>query len=249
MPVGVKARPTGSEEPLLVAAAREAFYDIPLAGIKRILNMLPHGDCGKSLFDHVQCLVKALLPNASEADILQIMMKRIKAPPPTEAALFTDDILEDCFDKADIEAVKEYLGGPDKPSQVEYQAEFVQHKKAYEKSAAAPSKKRGRGGSQSSSSAAGRNPNRQYPKSVPANLTLEQVNLCMPPGAKCFIDRLENRFRVHCTGWGVFSRSWTLWGEDEAFRMCAAWAWRIHESTTGESCPIPGVMQAAESSP
>jgi hypothetical protein len=247
LPVGVKAKPTGSEEPLLVTAARNAFYEIPLPGIKRILSLVPHGDCGRSLFDHVQCLVRALLPQASEADILHIMMKRIKAPPPTEAALFTDDILEDCFDQADADAVKEYLGGSEKPSQAEYQAEFVQHRKAYEKSAAAMPKKRGRPSS-ASSSAAGQNPNRQYPKSVPTSFTVEQVSLCMPPGAKCFTDRLENRFRVHCTGWGVFSRSWTLWGEEEAFRMCAAWAWNIHKSTTGESCPIPGVLDASEGS-
>ena len=84
--------------------------------------------------------------------------------------------------------------------------------------------------------------NRQYPAAVPPSLTKEACNGCMPPGARCSVDGLENRYRVVFKPWGCFSRSWTLHGEAEAYRLVCCWAWSLHTSATAEGCPIAGVM-------
>ena len=130
--MGIMARRVGVEEQLFKSAARDAFYDVPLAGLKRIVSFIPeHGDVGVTLFDCSRCLVEALLPELSEEELLQVLSKRVLPPPPTEASLFTPEALEVCFDKEDAEHTHKYLERSAEPVQKEYQRQYVKFRQAH----------------------------------------------------------------------------------------------------------------------
>ena len=130
--MGIMARRVGVEEQLFKSAGRDAFYDVPLAGLTRIVSFIPeHGDVGVTFFDCSRCLVEALLPELSEEELLQVLSKRVLPPPPTEASLFTREALEDCFDKEDAEHTHKYLERSAEPVQKEYQRQYVKFRQAH----------------------------------------------------------------------------------------------------------------------
>ena len=171
---------------------------------------------------------------------MDILQKRLKPPPAIAAELLSDDIVEAEFDQDDQKAVLEF-GNKASSKQVSAFGEaLVKARRVLNEGGGARGSK-ARKAAQGSKPMSSRS-NRQYPEAAPSGLTKEACSEYMPPGARCFVDGLENRNRVVFKPRGCFSRSWTLHGEAEAYRLVCCWAWHLHTSATGEGCPIAGVM-------
>ena len=166
--------------------------------------------------------------------------RRLKPPPATAAELLSDDVVESAFDQDDQKAVLEFVNKVSSKQMSAFGEELVKARRVLNEGGGARGSKARK--TAKGSKAMSSRSNRQYPVAVPPSLTKEACNGCMPPGARCFVDGLENRYRVVFKPWGIFSRSWTLHGEAEAYRLVCCWAWNLHTSATGEGCPIAGVM-------
>ena len=239
-PKGIVAKKVGPVLTYLQAAAKECFFKLSQPTIKKILGMVPHTDPGTTLFENLKCLITALLPGATDEEIMDILQKRLKPPPATAAELLSDDVVESAFDQDDQKAVLEFVNKVSSKQMSAFGEELVKARRVLNEGGGARGSKARK--TAKGSKAMSSRSNRQYPVAVPPSLTKEACNGCMPPGARCFVDGLENRYRVVFKPWGCFSRSWTLHGEAEAYRLVCCWAWNLHTSATGEGCPIAGVM-------
>ena len=87
---------------------------------------------------------------------------------------------------------------------------------------------------------------RSYPAIQEARaLTVEQAQLFLPPTASVAKSVLDNRWRIK---WCVYarSRSWTLYGELDAFARCAKYAWAEFTKTSGQECPFKFIRDALD---
>mmetsp|Transcript_121750 Transcript_121750/g.378994 ORF Transcript_121750/g.378994 Transcript_121750/m.378994 type:complete len:280 (-) Transcript_121750:173-1012(-) len=84
---------------------------------------------------------------------------------------------------------------------------------------------------------------------VPKDAALKEWEKVLPqPQATLFHSTTEDRIRVFYIVKGrrqSTSASVSGYTRQGALTWCIQWAWRLHETTTGERCPHPGVMEAA----
>ena len=90
---------------------------------------------------------------------------------------------------------------------------------------------------------------RLYPMLKQAGkLTEADALSLLPPGSSVTKTNLDNRWKVV---WRAFhrSRSWTLYGEVEAFMLCAKYIWTEYSKATTHACPFPFVNEVKDDGP
>jgi len=87
---------------LLEFAARNCFWDIPVAGLKQLASIVGIACEGSTLLPLLRGMVTQLLPDLSEEEVLEILELRLKLNQPEEASDFLKtDAVRECLAASD----------------------------------------------------------------------------------------------------------------------------------------------------
>ena len=84
---------------------------------------------------------------------------------------------------------------------------------------------------------------RLYPSVASASRLSEEDALAfLPPGSLVTKSVLDNRWRIRWASFSI-SRAWTLYGELEAFGICAIYLWDVFAKNGGFECPFEWITK------
>jgi hypothetical protein len=229
------AKTTGLPMSLLQAAARLAFHDLPLATIHKLGHRLKLGSVGDhSIYDQVEQLVRNSLPLISDATMLDIMRKRVKQDTISTTDMLSAPDIVAVFGDDEEEVKKSYeTRERDSVTMQPYKNKLkILASKVREATAATLPKSRRRG-----TAPATINDDELFTESAARNFA--------PSTCKVYKDFFNARWLATTSG-SSRSRSWALYGETKALALVLLWAWEVHSSLHGESCPFGWIRKQAE---
>lgn len=80
----------------------------------------------------------------------------------------------------------------------------------------------------------------------PGEWSQSLVNAWMPPGSHIHCDGVNGCRRATWWNRRTLSRSFQLWGHNEAALQCVQAAWHAYQHLRNMTCPIPGVLPHTE---
>jgi hypothetical protein len=243
-PLGAEAQ--GAWIPLVEAAAREAFYELGAAPLKRLMTFLhvPESGVPSTVAGKLEALVRHCLPFVSHSEVHDILAKRLTNREMDSTDLLADPHLRDCIDKGDWKHLDEFAASveQERKDEAEIRAAVKKLSAVVASAIAAASSSAGAKASASGKKSAVR---KIPPPPKGVDMSEDEARSYLPTGARLFKDIDNGRWRVSCPTWGNLSRSWTLHGSIFAFAQCCIWAWRKMPLPDDQPCPHAWVVQMA----
>lgn len=237
------AEPICELQPLMMVAARFAFWDTPKLGLMQHLRFagIPV-NATDALHEMLEKLVQRYLPAATDAELLEILRLRLRQRDEVSDFLSSPEAQEliDKSDHADI-AKEQEIKNKEVLSQCGLKAHVAQlAQKVYRKGAA-------RGGARNSGERGVAPFVRRYPRVIPAPsdawTDADVRNLC-PPGTHVLADHNNQRWLFTFDGVRK-SRSWGCYGHGVSALMLIQMAWQSWTDLGKQPpCPIEGLLAA-----
>jgi hypothetical protein len=241
--------PGGTAQNLLKIAALEAFWAIDKVTLDRLAK---HRDVdlpkGSSLFQTIFYLIRSVLEDKTEEEILLICSARLAR---IEPHAWSDEILQvdeavQCLDKHDEKEFKreQQNASTAKELSSSFSKEYAaKHAELRARAVEAKGKKPGRKPKQASTSSSSSS---SKPTTLPQQIPMEEAKLFVPPGGLIWPDRKIGAWRAQFPPFSGISRSWGHHGgEHEALKLCIIYLWSKWCEVNGvphAECPMKGVL-------
>lgn len=234
--------------PLLEVAARSAWWQLDLATLQKLSELL----CLRAhrqdiLFDQVFVMTKAALDGTSDADILDIVAKRLAQPPGDQddctADLMAIDEAMQCLEREDMEKLKEAKRTSESRSVARSTFSSDYRAKRAQVSAAAGKRKTDKKRAASSSSSV----RRRVPPDVHM-LEQREAKKLMPPSGALWKRRGDVSWHTKVGDFATCNRSAAKHGE-RALLLCLSDAWHKWCLLNGvdlKDCPMEGLLTEEE---
>ena len=244
-------RITSPAKPLMQTAAANAFHQLGEAAVTQLAGHVG-ADCNGTFFDKLWQLTKHLLPDASDADLLEIIGKRLQPDQSYSTSFFEDPLVQEAFGEEDGEQLSGHIQEAKlKHVMVEdFTKSFTEKaRQQADTRGCAEGRGRGRGRGRSrgrgASSSSGDNPVQQRvaPQLGVHQFSLEDARQWLPP-VRCTLskDLVNGRWLVSTSGLGTRSRSFQLYGERKALAMVLLFSWEVAAPWLGSGCPHQWIL-------
>jgi len=235
----------GEEVPLLRHCARQGFFRTDLVNLNKLVVDLGVGTSHKDLANVMLALVRHLLPDISDEDLLSILQKRLPKASEYLDILESEEVSHE-LDEEDREACAKMRKQEDE-KQGAASALKVEIRALHAKIRAKRATSQVPGSSAASSSSQASKKRKTATKAVkqvppaPEDLSEEQARDLMPPDARLYKDYSNNRWRGYYLEQSR-SRSWAVRSARDCCLEVLQFLWTCHKEHTGEACEIKGLF-------
>lgn len=189
-PDGILASPAGAPRPLLHEAALQAFGDLPMTTVRALAK---HIQCrlpvGCDLFEAIRVMIKFIMPELSDSQVLDILAARIWQPSVVEPEFFSLEIVKECFGESDLAEVEKFVKSTSDKVSSAFAKSFKAHVQRVRGGQSSG------GGAGASSSSGNRSNRRPTPDDV-GDFTQEEAQTFLPTGARLSKDLSNGRWLV-----------------------------------------------------
>ena len=228
---------------LLEASARQAFLPMNQSALKDLAQLLAVKTCGTDTFDIVKTLVEKFVPKAAPEEIAAILELRCADSPETYAEVLESAECQDAFGEDELKELERFQESRQKPARKEFEAKLNRFRHAV--STAAWKRQSSASGAATAEKKLISAGTRLYPKVAAAN-ELSDVDALsfLPPGSTARKSSQDNRWVLK---WSCHqrTRTWTMYGELEAFSLCAVYLWEKYAESGGQKCPHEWILKRA----
>lgn len=196
-------------------------------------------EAGASLVENLAALIRCILPDLSETELLEILEKRTSTAPFAELLAALDDV-EELVAKEDLSDFHK-----EQKDVITEAATKRTYNDAWQALKINISQKRrgGDGQAKAITDSCGK----RYPERYPGgDLTTTEAARFAAPGCKIYKDPINCRWQLYFYGQSR-SRAFLLYGPDEACRLILEESWKMYffkECLTEESCPVSGIFRS-----
>jgi hypothetical protein len=218
---------SGAPQELVMVLAKEAFFTLKLANLKRLAKHLhiPLAN-DADLFDVLFTMVKHVLKITDDL-VLAILAKRLARG---------DMRLQWSDELANLDEAAELLEKSDQPT-VKESKEAAVKLKLEQQSFASDFRTRASAARVAAAKAAPKAKGKAKPKPAPRprvpkwpdhNIPVQDARLFVPEGGKLWCSEAEGNWQAHYKPWRRVSRSWAKHGEADALNLCLQYLWEKH---------------------
>ena len=238
----VVAIPQTARMPILELAARSAFWEFGLTQLQRLAEWLGCLQKDADLCGSLAALIRHVLPNLPEGDLVHILEQRLIVD---EAEFVASQMLENEFvadhldkqDGQDAKIMSEDKGAKE-AQRVTFRRELATLRTTIQTNANADPTGASKRRKRAAGVQAGPRALKKY--SMDDDYSFQEYVKMLPVGARLYQDNFNNRFVCWYKGMSL-SRSWPLAGAQKALHECCQWAWG-QAVGFGEICPYKGLL-------